>query len=104
MSRPYPVAPPVYARICAGTDNGDVWWEGLSPWPSLPVASVGQPDDTRPMIFSCCQRDAGPHGDIAEVWLHMPANLSDPSFTVYISMPGKGVREHLEKRHSFVAG
>jgi len=92
------------ARIHARSPRGsfpvtDLWWVGVSPWPSMPVAFTGEQES---QTFRCCPDD-GPTGVIVEVQVHLPRKPLDFAFTVVLDMDADDM-EHLVDVHGFHQG
>lgn len=91
-----------YVRIVAEVDDnadGFVRYAHLvtvSPWPGLPTPFM---DDTVGYVMWQCCAD-GPVALVSKVILHLPAEATDPAFTVEIYMDIPGI-DHLLGKHGF---
>jgi hypothetical protein len=96
--RPFPMTlvPSPYARIIleglAGRAGAQVVC--VSPWPGIPAGWSGDLPYTQLHQWSCC--DDGPGGLITDVILHLPIKVTDPAFTVRISVDDAGIGHHLD--------
>jgi hypothetical protein len=102
--RPFPMTlvPSPYARIVLEGLSGRVSAQlvCVSPWPGLPAGWSGDLPYTQLHQWRCCGE--GPEaGLITDVVLHLPINVTDPAFTVKISVDDTGIGHHLDK-HGFL--